>query len=142
MDGAFLYLPLFLGLGHIAGDGGDVEGPQKGQKVFVETHQGALPLQDRGEHVVMDEFFGGALEKVKRMQEAAVQGVLPLRVGKLQIQHAAMTFDHRQAVEVACSRAIGERAEMAPVDLALDAWCGFEADERALLCGGRRTLRE
>jgi len=30
VDGAFLHLPLFLGLGHIAGDGGDVEGPQEG----------------------------------------------------------------------------------------------------------------
>jgi hypothetical protein len=86
VDGAFLHFPLLLRLGHVAGNGGDVEGPQKLQKMFIETHDGALPLQHRGEHVVMDEFFGGALEKVKRMQEATVQGLLPLRVGKLQIQ--------------------------------------------------------
>jgi hypothetical protein len=33
----------------------------------------------------MDEFSGGALEKVKGIEEAAVQGVLLLRVGTLQI---------------------------------------------------------
>jgi hypothetical protein len=84
----------------------------------------------------MDEFLGSALEKVKGIEEAAVEGVLPLRVGKLQIQQAAMTFNHREAVEFARGGAIGERAEMAPVDLALDARGGFEADERALLGGG------
>jgi hypothetical protein len=47
-----------------------------------------------------------------------------------------MTFDHRQAVEFARGGAIGERTEMAPVNLALDAWGGFEADERARLGGG------
>src|SRR5262249_4233734 len=75
---AFLHLPLFLGLGHVASDGGDLEGSQKGQKVLIEPHQGALPLQDRSEHVVMDELWGGALKKGKRIEEAAVQGVLPL----------------------------------------------------------------
>ena len=50
VDGALLHLPLFLGLGHIAGDGGNLQGPQKRQKVLVETHQGALPLQDCGEY--------------------------------------------------------------------------------------------
>jgi hypothetical protein len=76
--GALLHLALFLGLGHIAGDGGNLQGPQKRQKLLVEPHQRALPLQDCGAQVVMDEFFGGALEKVTGIEEAAVQGVLPL----------------------------------------------------------------
>jgi hypothetical protein len=83
----------------------------------------------------MDEFFGGALEKVKGVEETAVQRVLPLRVGKLQIEQAAMTFDHRQAVEFARRRAIGHRAAMAPVDLTLDARVGCKTDKRPLLCG-------
>ena len=88
----------------------------------------------------MDEFFGGALEKVKGMEEAAVQGVLPLRVGKLQIQHAAMTFNHGQAVEFALGVAIGHGAEMAPVDLALHARCGFETDDGLRFLVAPRTL--
>src|SRR5262249_39937928 len=55
---------------------------------------------------------------------------------KLEIQQTAMTFDHRQAVEFARRRAIGHKAEMAPVDLTLDARSGFETDKRPLLCGG------
>ena len=90
----------------------------------------------------MDEFFGGALEKVKGIEETAVQGVLPLRVGKLQIQQTAMTLDHCQAIEFTRRGAIGHGAEMAPVDLALDAWGGFETDAWALLLRGRAQAGE
>ena len=85
-DGALLHRPLFLGLGDVAGDGGALEGPQKGQKVLGEPPQGALPLQDRGAPVVMDKCFGGALKKVTRIAAAAGQGIVPLRGGKLQRQ--------------------------------------------------------
>jgi hypothetical protein len=37
-----------------------------------------------------------------------VQGLLPLRVSKLQIQQPAMTFHHGEAVEFARRGAIGE----------------------------------
>ena len=91
----FSHLPLFLRLGHVAGNGGDVQRPQKLQKVLVEAHQGTLPLDDSGEHVVMDEFFGSALEKVEGIQETAMQGLLPLRVGKLQIQAGGYDIQSR-----------------------------------------------
>ena len=65
-----------------------------------------------------------------------MQGVLSLRVRKVQIQQTAMTFAHREAVECALGVAIGHGAAMAPIDLALDTGGGFEADERALLWGG------
>ena len=42
------------------------------QKLRVEAHQGPLPLDDGGEHVVMDQFFGGALKKVEGIEQAAV----------------------------------------------------------------------
>ena len=142
VNSTFLDLPFFVGLGHIASNGSNVEGPQKRQKVLVEPHQRALPLQDCGEHVVMDKFLRGALEKVKGIEETAVQGVLPLRVGKLQIQQTAMTLDHCQAIEFTRRRAIGHGAEMAPVDLALDAGGGFKADERVLLLRGRAQAGE
>jgi hypothetical protein len=71
-----------------------------------------------------------------------VEGVLALRVGTLQIQQPAMTFNHGEAVEFARGRAIGHGAAMAPVDLALDAWGGCETDERALLGGSRTHVGE
>ena len=84
----------------------------------------------------MDEFFGGALEKMKGMQETAVQGVLPLRVSKLQIEQAAMTFNHGEAVEFTVGVAIGHGAEMPPVSLTLHARRRFEADDGLSLFGG------
>ena len=72
MDRAFFDFSLFLWLGHIASDGCDTKGPEKLQEVLVEAHQRALSLDDRREHVVMDEFFGRPLEKVERTQETSV----------------------------------------------------------------------
>jgi hypothetical protein len=65
-----------------------------------------------------------------------VPGVWPLRVGQLQRQQPAMTGNHREAVEVARRGALGQRAAMAPGDLALATRGGGEADERALLVRG------
>jgi hypothetical protein len=90
---------------------------------------------DRGEHVIVDQLFGCALEKAKRPKQNAVECLLALRVGKFEVQHAAVTFDHRQAVEFAGGIAVGQGAEVAPVDLALHARFGFEADKGRLGCG-------
>ena len=136
VHGPLLHLPLFLRLRHIAGKRGDVQGPQKFQKMLVEAHQGPLPLQDRGKQVVMNELFGSAVEKVERIEEAAMPGVLPLRVRKLQREQAAMRFNHGQAVELAGGVTRGERAEMAPVGLTLHTRCGFEAEDGWLLFAG------
>lgn len=62
-----------------------------------------------------------------------MEGVLALRVGKRPLEPTAMTFNHGEAVEFACGRAIGHGAEMAPGNLALGARGGFETDERTLL---------
>jgi hypothetical protein len=136
VHGAFSHLALFLRLSHVASHRLDVKRPQELQKVLVETHHRTLPLDDRREHVVMDEFFGGALEKVKGLEKAAVQGVLPLRVGKFEIQQAAMTCNHRETVEFSSRVALGDGAEMAPVGLALHPWRRFEADDGWLGWGG------
>ena len=119
MDRAFFDCALFLGLPHVAGHGGDLERPQKRQQVVVEAHQGALVLHNGGEHVVMDKCPGGALKEVKGIEEALVQGLLPLRMGKCEGEQAAMPFHHGQAREFARGVAIEEGTKVAPVDLAL-----------------------
>ena len=78
-------------------------------------------FNDRGEHVVVDDLFGRTLEKLKGMEQAAVQGLLSLGVGEFEIEHAAVTFDHRQAIEFALGLAIGKRSKVPPVHLALGA---------------------
>jgi hypothetical protein len=57
-------------------------------------------------------------------------------MGKFEIQQAAVTFDHGQAVEFALRMTISERPKVAPVDLTLHAGFGFKADEGGL---GRDT---
>jgi hypothetical protein len=138
VDGALLHLPLVLGLGHIAGARGDLQGPPKRPQGVVEPHPGALALQARREPGGMDECLGGALEKVKCMEETAVAGVLALRVGQLERAQTAMTFQPGEAGECARGSALGHGAAMAPVALAVDARGGFETEERALL-GDHRT---
>ena len=106
VDGPFFDFAFFLRLSHVAGNRGDVEGAQKLQALLIEAHQGALMFNNRGEHVIVDQLFGCALEKAKRPEQNAVERLLALRVGKFEIQHAAVTFDHRQAGEFAGGIAI------------------------------------
>ena len=61
---------------------------------------------------------------------------MALRVGKLEIQQAAMTFDHRQAVELAAGMPLRDGAKMAPIGLALDPRRGFKANKGLLLFRG------
>jgi hypothetical protein len=63
----------------------------------------------------MDEFFRGALEKVEGIEETSMQGILALRVGKFEVEQAAMTFNDGQTVEFASRVAIGEGTKMAPL---------------------------
>ncbi len=96
---AFFHFAFFLGLVDVAGNRVDVEGAQKLQKLVVEAHHWPLMFNDRGEHVVVHQLLGGALEKVKGAQQTTVQGLLSLGMGKFEIQQAAITFDDGQAVE-------------------------------------------
>jgi hypothetical protein len=76
------------------------------------------------------------------MQQAAVQRLLSLGVGKFDIEHAAMRFNHSQAVEFAGGVAVGDGAEVAPVDLTLEPGWGFEADEGLLGFGALAYVAE
>jgi hypothetical protein len=128
VDGAFFHLALLLGLPDVAGPGRDLQGAQELEKGVVEADQRAVPLDDGGEHIVMRQGFRGAAEKNKGTQQAAMQGFLALRMGELEIEHAAVTLDDCQAVKLALGVAVIETAEVAPVHLALFAGSRFETD--------------
>jgi hypothetical protein len=53
------------------------------------------------------------------MEKDPVQGFLPLGVGELEVEHAAVAFDQGQAVELPVSVPVWERAKVAPIDLDL-----------------------
>ena len=109
-----------------------MEGTQKLQELLIEAHHRSLMFNDRGEHVVVDSLFGCALEKLKGMEQGAVQGLLSLGVGECEREHAAVTFDHRQALEFALGMAIGHRSKVTPVHLAWGAGWGLKAEEGGL----------
>ena len=81
----------------------------------------------------MYQLFRGALKKAEGIEQATVEALLSLAVGKLQIEHTAMAFHHRQAVKLAVGVVIGEGAEVAPVNLALLTRGGFKTDEGPFL---------
>jgi hypothetical protein len=67
----------------------------------------------------MDQLPWGSLKEAEGIEKAAMQGFLPLRVSKLQIEQSAMAFDDGHTIEFAFGVAIGKGAEVAPINLAL-----------------------
>jgi len=100
------------------------------EECFIEADQRAVTLYHCRNHIVMNQFFWGSVEKAKGVKQAAVEGLLSLGVSELQVEEAAVGLDNGHAVEFAFGIAIGDGAEVAPIDLALMSWWGFKADER------------
>ena len=63
------------------------------------------------------------------IEQSPVEGLLPLGMSELEIEHPAVAFDHGQNVEFTKRCAIAEGSEMAPVELDLSSWLGFKPDE-------------
>ena len=129
VDGAFFCFPLFVGAFGVAGPGDNREGAEEVQEGFIEADKGPDSFDDRCQHIVRNQFFWGAVEETEGIEEAAVEGLLPLGMGELQVEKPAVAFHDGQAVELACRLPVGNGSEVAPVDLALFPWKGFKADE-------------
>ena len=80
-------------------------------------------------NVICEQFFWGALEKTKRIEEATVEGLLSLGVSELQVKKAAVAFQDRQAVEIARCIPVDNGSEVPPIDLALLPWQRLKTDE-------------
>ena len=132
VDNSFFDLSFFLWCSDIARPGNGLELAEEVEESAVVADNRAVPLDDRGEHVVVDQFPRGATEKKEGVPQAAVQGLLALAVAELEIEHPAVAFGDRQTGELPGGIAVVDSAEMAPVDLALLAGCGLEADKGPL----------
>ena len=115
----FFHFALFMGALRVAGPGDNGEGAEEVQEGLIEADDGSYALGDRGQHVIRDEFFWGALEEAEGIEKAAVQGFLSLGVSELQVEETAVAFHDRQAVELPCCIPVGDGAEVAPINLAL-----------------------
>ena len=88
----------------------------------------------------MDQFFWGSMKEAKSIEETTVQRFLFLGVSKLEIKHPAMAFNNGHAIELSLGMAIGEGAEVAPIDLALMPRWGFKANEGPSFSGSTPNL--
>jgi hypothetical protein len=62
------------------------------------------------------------VKEAEGIEKATMQGFLPLRVSKLQIEQSAMAFGDGHTIEFAFGVAVGEGTEVTPIDLALNPW--------------------
>lgn len=130
VDGAFFNFSLLVGPTDVTGVRRDFKGAQEREKGLIIADDGALALGDGGGHVVEDKLFGCSAEENKGIEEASVKGLLALRVGKLEVEQPAVTFDDGKAIELSAPAPIRKRAEVAPIYLALLSGRRFETDAR------------
>ena len=56
-------------------------------------------LRDRRQHIIDDKFIPGPTKEGKRIQESLMKRLLPLAVGKFDIEHPAVGFSDGEGVE-------------------------------------------
>ncbi len=82
VNGAFFHFSFLVRLSGITSNGNNPKGAKEGEKRFIEADKGTFTLNDSAFHIIMDEFLRAAAKKTKSIQQAAMQGLLALRVGK------------------------------------------------------------
>src|SRR5215471_16839206 len=124
-------LPLFPGGARVAGARIKTVLAGEGQKARVETDEAAVVLGDYGEEIIVPTFAGHAAQGLKGVLMRAYEGLEGLAMGELRIEHAAVSFEQDEGVELALIPLIVEGAEVAPVDLEALAGSRFHAHEGA-----------
>ena len=126
--------PFSWGWATLQARGGLCQGRKNAKKCAVKRPQGPCRSRTAVRRLSWTRSWGGPWKKWPACKEAAVQGLLPLRRGALQIQQTAMTGNHGQTVgTLGVARSQG--AEMAPVDLAWPARGGCATSDGLRLCG-------
>ena len=122
MYGALFHLPFLMWASDIACIRDNGKGAKELQKGFIKAYEGPVPFCNRREHIIGNQFPGGALKKAEGIEETPMKGLLPLRVGKLQVKKAAVALNNRHTVKPSFCVAVLNGTEVSPVNLALMAW--------------------
>lgn len=112
-------LPFLPGGRHLTNFGNKTELTGKVEEEQIETHQGAMAFADHGFHVVEQGFAGHAFEPLKGMHVAAAEGGQRHRVGKFQVEQAAVGFDQAKDKEPPRHLPVADLAAIGPVHLEL-----------------------
>jgi hypothetical protein len=129
VDHPFFHFALFVRASGIAGPGDNGEGAEEVQEGFVETDEGTDSFDDCCQHIIGNQFFWGAVEETEGIEKAAVEGLLSLGMGELQVEKTAVAFQDGETVELAYSISIGNGSEVTPIDLTLLPWRRLKTDE-------------
>ena len=95
----------------------DTEIIKKFQEGIVETNNRADPFSHCCQHIVDDYFLTDSIEVDECFQQPLLQIFLSLAVREIDIEHAAVPFNHGKGIELSAIGAIGKTGEMSPVDL-------------------------
>ena len=98
MNAAFFDFSFGRGIAHAAGIRSDMKGTQEMQVVLIEANDVADPFNDRGFQIVVNQFGCGSAKKNERVEQRSHHGFFGLAMGKFQVKHSGMTFDHGHAV--------------------------------------------
>ena len=74
-------------------------------------------FRDYSQEVVIPAFASDASQGLKSMQVAPDESLEALAMGKLDVEHPAVTIDQTESVELPLVAGIVQAAEVAPVDL-------------------------
>jgi len=129
VDGSFLDFSLLMGLPRIAGEGGQLKRAKKVEEGFVIPDERAIPFDDGGEHIVVNQLSGGSTKEMEGIEKTAMKGLLPLGMGEIEVKQAAVTLDNGHAVEFSFGLAVFQGAKVPPINLELLSGAGFKANE-------------
>jgi len=76
MYGTLFHFPFFVGTSDIAGIRDNGKRSKELQKGFIVAYEGPVPFYNRREHIIGNQFPGGAPKKTEGVEETPMQGLL------------------------------------------------------------------
>lgn len=78
MYGALFYFALFVWASDITGVWDNGKGAEELKEGLIESYERPIAFCDCCEHIVGNQFFGSSLKKPEGIEQASMQGLLPL----------------------------------------------------------------
>ena len=132
IDGLFDF-SFLMGFSRVGGPGENTEWAEEVKEGVIEADEWSFTLGNGGQHIIYHHFPRRAVHEAQGVEQSPVERFLSLGVGELKINKTAVGFDKGKAIKLSLGVAIGDGAEVAPIDLALPARGRFKADEGAFM---------
>jgi len=124
-------LAFFPARRRVAGSGKKATLAGEAQEARIKADQSSNMLGDDGQKIVVPTFASDAAQGLKSMEVAPDESLEALAMGKLDVEHAAVTIDQTESVELPLVAGIVQGTEVAPVDLEALSGTGLHPHEGA-----------